>query len=506
MNKFNRCISLTFMLTSILPCGMIFNKKVMDLNDNVKNYYSSAITSNNSTKEKRYISKLKVEEENSISPYYVIFDGDESTSFATALSLSFNTSVSGLYNTRSDYDYFITSTLSNDVFAKFDINRGTDLLIYRKETSGNKLIMNYGSVTTDNIICLEKGYQYYFRITQNNSYTGSYSFEVETINVTNYQNYYMKYNYSNGSLTTFEVLYRDYSSAPSSNVRQGYNPRGSFGITTDGRLSTDENYYFDLVNNYLMDSNHNLSTNYLDDNRLIVNAQIEYPASTICYISGTNKNNVAIRGSSFFVDNNYLMTAAHVILGQGVDNHLNLKIKPSYRKTTSSTIIKLGEYYISESYFPMYWYQNIKNGTENHEYDWAILKVGETITEPTDTLGHGYLGIGYDNESSKVMTNMGYPKKKITQSTHLNIPDLNTNDDILMSVSSGEFYKISNFKYSTYIDVTSGNSGGPAFEIIENNSAIAYGIVSGLETSTNSYNVFSRIDKYSFSLLDELVG
>ena len=61
-----------------------------------------------------------------------VYGNDEISSFADALSLSFNIQTNGIYNDYDDDDYFKITSLSSVTFVNLSIDKTNHLTLYKK--------------------------------------------------------------------------------------------------------------------------------------------------------------------------------------------------------------------------------------------------------------------------------------------------------------------------------------------------------------------------------------
>lgn len=446
---------------------------------------------------------------------------DLTTGFGDAQLISFNTSFLEVYNSNYDSDYYCLNTGDSFVYANINIDISSSLKLYRSFGSVNCIMMNFANVSNNDILVFSPNSLYYIVLT-NSNYIGFYNFSITPITI-NTSNYFVKadYNSNNRQFLRFSIFEKSYSSYPSSGTKQ---PSFSSTLVFDnnGTINPSTPYqtaYF--ANNYLTSGifnssnshSSNTNTDYLyfdvdpsDDNRKVV-AYETYPSTAVCYTSFSERSISSVHGAtSFFVDNDYLMTAAHMVFSPNTNNFgTDYYVVPGQKSINSSLNSYHGNYCFHFAYFPLKFMCDSIYGLHNINDDWAIVKVFEK-SAPASYFNHGFFGLSFNSTTNHEVSVYGYPQYYRYSSYGLSINLLNSdyNEVGVCMVSSGNIYSYSNH-YRTYIDLTHGNSGGPAASFDANNNPFVKGIVSGAEDGFTQ-NALSKIKKENYYLLTDLLN
>ena len=456
---------------------------------------------------------------------------DESTGFADAVTFACPSTIVGFFNFRNDKDYWKIQTSYS--CRLLTLSKGTDcsILIYQKYTSNNvnyyKKVTGFGTSSLGGDIFLYKNVDYYFCVSQpNSSFIDAYSFNVSTSSAS-LDNAFLKISYTNdGAFSNYNVILRDYSNSneynefcgnkessvnlnlSSSNSCYGHTAQGGQcysyfqegyrGLFKDnwlpGNSTDDEDRLFGYSYNNLLDA-------------------LYYPGISLFLLKFqtllSNNSLEESRGTAFKVGN-YLMSSAHMMVRYS--STINLLDFSTYltafpgADSKQHTESLFGSYHISKCYLPCEYIVNILDNDCKTKYDWCILELGTAIVMPQITTLNNYLGLKYDNYSNNQTFNSrayGYPvlvgwEPFIARTQNDPLEDY----DVRITTSCGQIKYLTSYQYfSSNIDLTSGNSGGPICEIDSQNNIRVVGICSGW---SESYNRITPINKINYSLLEEL--
>lgn len=440
--------------------------------------------------------------------------GDETTGMSDAIQINTGTQYSYIFNTKSDSDYYYTSqALSAGSYITISMSVSNSSVTIYKYTSGSdySLYMTLNSFTSTQKFYIEETSKYAF-VFKSNSYMGAYKFTISNYSIgsSDIDKYIVHTNYLPSNIKYIELIYRNYSNYSNSGTKAGaISKKNNIDTTIDYEgngvkiSNSDEHYYGWLPFSGLFNGTSVISTNVASSNINAVSYDDRYtvytdyyPGNCICKTDVSYGSSVK-SGTSFYVDDDYLMSAAHMLYSDtgSVILNRNIEIYQEYRSTGFN-----GSYYISDSYMLYsYAYGRIMNNV-TREHDWCIFKLGDQITSETDGFTHGYLGLKYSSATSYNTKTYGYPHRYMLN--YSNNWQYAIEDVDKLAVSSGNIAYSSGY-FGTYQDISAGMSGGPTL-VVENNMPYVLGIVSGNSTSP-AYNVLSSINKYNFNLLNDLI-
>lgn len=444
---------------------------------------------------------------------YIIYDNDESSSLSNAENISLNVQYSRMYNNRYDYDYFTISNISLGTFIKFENNRSSYITIYKSISSNSASVYTYSRiVNSSEVFWLDEAASYTFVFCPSNLYTGPYQFKISSLSISqsDYDNYFVHlgYTYNNSYIDHLPLINKDYSSKPSTNSRLGRrtqrnNVASNFEYSSSDKLSTSlKNLYFniDVANTGIFNVYGENSNDFNDDDRNILN-YLAYPGDSVCCTQVTDSFNQTHKCSSYYVSDNYLMSASHILFNPSTNTYGNTNNITIYQERHSEEYN--GSYFISDSYAPLNYFYGRLNNIEYKQYDWCILKRGLQLSpESYNNYVHGYLGLKYTNNSYVCTRGLGYPLHYCLRVGSQVFYITEIKDEAVsycVLESYGNLYRTKN-------DLTGGMSGGPCAEIdLSTGSAYAVGTISGNELFSGScYNVCSKINKSNYNLLVDL--
>ena len=445
---------------------------------------------------------------------YEIYDGDESTSFADATSIQVNTEYDFCHNFRHDIDYFVCNLSLGNVIS-FNCSEYSDINVYKKVGMNDFVAYFTYSISSSTTILINADGIYGFSVTSPGSYTGYYTFELLCANATinSFDSAYVHLIYDAYGIMSISVInFNDFTNLPSSGSKTGYcgsygNTPFSFNYSGGQLLSTYANNHgldYVLSTNGIFNSN-NISTGSSDDDERKIFPYTSYlPSSTPFMISSCDYvpsyKNMA---TAFFVDDEYAFSAAHMVF----DPTTTCFAKNIVLKTSKYPFNYSYSYDIQcvELYFPyafLYYCSLNTNTNLQRLYDWCVMKLD--LSDVQSAYIHSYLGISYPANCLLTYYNIGYPSYDYSIYTNEAYLDTELTRYRIPSGSSGLIYMDNNL-IKTYIDLTSGHSGGPCLYKNENDIGFAVGIVSGND-GDGTGNIFTPINKYSFAILNKYLN
>ena len=430
---------------------------------------------------------------------YEIYDGDESSNFNDAVSLTVGTEYEFYFNDRGDTDYFITYFSSAQCIS-LTIDKNSKLNIYRYSHEQ----YYRGSLPSSNKMVIDEAGYYFISVKSVGTYTGPYSIDLANETpTTSLGNYYVEMVFGQAAEYGPRLLYRDYSMMASSGTKEqritsvqgtpsSFNWSTGTLLETTGSVATNGYQYVSSSSAAKGVYNiSNIATNYVADDDRIKAAYSDFPGDSICFTkSYFDQLGSYYIGTSFFVDDEYLFTAAHVMLTENYQfsRAIAVEIERNLNNPLSTLDAEKG-------FIPYDAFLSSVNGSIDRTRDWCLLKV--SLTTLYSWYQHGFLGLKYDSTVSFTGHVFGYP------AYYLNDPTVN-GEKYVCAASTGTMIK-SNGLWITYADMTEGQSGGPLIEFdFVNQKAYVRGIVSG-GTTNSSGNMLCPIDKTSFYFLDEML-
>lgn len=433
---------------------------------------------------------------------YEIFGGDESSSYSDAESITVGTTYNRCFNDHNDYDYFLISLNRGSAFTiTCSISCTIKLFRYSHELYFAKNSSSSGAVPIDT------NGNYYLMLKGPSNFTGYYTIAVtnSTPPSSNKTKYYIRHKMVNSSVYGPELFYADYSTKPDYGSREqritqvhGINSSiSTTDYTSIETFGTSNNVQYVSASSStpgVYNASH-VATNLIsDDNRTRVPVS-DFPGDTVChtrsFIDSAGSYNI---GTSFFVDEDYLFSAAHMAFNDtGWTFTRSMTIDIEKNLSTKVQTLQCKEIILPYFYFA----RQVSNVTER-SYDWAIIRIDHT--DIYSWYVHGYLGLKYTYSTSFSGETMGYP-------AYYEITNVNS-EKYINAVDFGS-YSLSNGVLTTYVDITEGQSGGPMFTTAVGSQGqyklYAQGIVSG-GTANGSGNKLCAVNKYNYHLLLDLIG
>lgn len=451
----------------------------------------------------------RFEEENTENERYIIYDDDENSSFSNATLILPNTEYDFCFNDRGDIDYFKCYLGASDIISiDCDIYYDIDIYKYNGTTYKHYLEEAYSS---EELIAIDSNTYYFFKVRGPGNYTGFYNFKIITYSRASFCNNdnYVRVKYNDGEIYSAKIIsFSDFNNLPSANTKSGflgnYNSNPFPVDFTGGTLlrifaSNNGLNYINGDGNGIYNSNNIHTGNPLDDNRRIF-PYLSYLGSAVTFtINDFEFGSLEERGTAFFVDDEYALTSAHMCYERSSFN-----FSTSISTITSKHIANFYYVYTLDClefilpYAFIYYSVNDPYNPNRIIYDWSILNID--ISTIPNNYTHSYLGISYPANDQLTYTNVGYPGYSYEYGSSSSSGDAELLMYILLAGGQGTIINNNNLIYS-YIDATSGHSGGPCL-YESNNVGVAVGILSG-STFNDSGNIFTPINKYNFALLEK---
>lgn len=458
---------------------------------------------------------------------YIVYGNDESTCFADAITISTNTQYGFYFNNYYDEDYFNCYLSAGDIIS-VSCNKEYRLRIYKYVGPNLITYFSNDSYNGDKIVFDSTG-TYCFKVSELGSYTGKYYLQLNSFITANYanNNNYVNIKYHNGLLqSTLLATFTDLFNLPTYGYKPGY--YGSINNTpfVNDYIGTEllrlyanngSSYGSMLFTNEelgpVFDSNGYESYNIYNDDRMVFNYDTYLASATPFMVSkydygrllGNVYNTHYDRATSFFVDNNYAISAGHMVYHPVLKRFTN-EITLITEKNPNNNLLNMYEISCVELYIPYSFVYYHANNTGSNDYvrqfDWCIMKLN-TSNIPS-TYSHSYLGLQFPCDTSLSYYNVGFPRyiyNPENNATLTNDPECN-NFRILAGMSGSIF--LNNGLINTYMDITHGHSGGPCLYQEQNNTGVSVGIVSG-KTQNNGV-AFCPINQYSFEILSRFLG
>ena len=435
--------------------------------------------------------------EEPVDPYEII-PFDESTAFSNAVPIMTDTDYLFVVNDRYDTDYYsVTLSAGDIVYPVCDIT--ATFKMYKLVNSTYCQYFNR-SISSTGSIPIDVSGTYYVVVQSTTLYTGDYSFELVTDSVSLEDIPYTYIKLDFGTSIYGPSLYQhDYSDAPSSASKsQRITVKNNIASTFDVSLGVA------LVSSYLNETNpvyistdgyggiYNGTTqcgSKFFDSRYF-GTHLSFPGNAVCYsephhlgVSGFAGN-----GTSYFVDDEFLMSAAHMMFdGSGRFISGFTAYLERYGSTSYCDVDAVS------AYFPLSFFLANLNSVHDCASDWAIIQVDVSTIPSTYT--HGFLGLAYDSSTSFDGLAYGYPAVDMTGAPNGVVPFRVVVSDDQVTSYSGYF--------KTYMDLTPGESGGPCISV-DNGNAYVRASVSGSSLDFSG-NLLAPINAENFSLLSSLL-
>lgn len=438
---------------------------------------------------------------------YEVYGNDESSSFSNAEYAYIGCYFANYFNDLGDEDFFYISLPQGKVISVY-CSENCTMKLYR---SNQELYYAKGSTTNSGKVLIDSADTYYVTVKSVGYFTGIYALTItdQTPSSSDAGKYYIRHNLNAPTSFGPELFSQDYSSKPDSGTKshQLTYVSGSYSSIyltdyTNIEQGADTNHYqyvsSDVSIKGVYNTSHVATNLKSDDDRTKVQYS-DFPGDCVChtrpYIDADGSYNI---GTSFFVDQDYLFSAAHMAFNDS-NNHFIRSMTVEIERNMNSSLFTLS---CKEVYLPYSYFLSRIGGNINRAHDWSILKINHN--DISSWYVHGYFGLQYDTSTSMSGDVLGYPAYYPNPDS----PGTYSGEKFIDAVDYGSLSK-SNGVWTTYMDITEGQSGGPLFihtvSGYGQHNIYAKGMVSG-GTVNSGGNKLASVNKYNFYLLSDLVS